>query len=83
MDDVLILGGGVIGLSLAYELACGGVKVRLIDRSAPGQEASWAGAGILAPANRATAPDSYERLAALSYQLHPAWAAQTMARSLR
>jgi glycine oxidase len=74
MDDVLILGGGVIGLSLAYELAGGGVKVRLIDRAAPGQEASWAGAGILPPGNRRTAECPYDELVGLSYELHPQWA---------
>jgi glycine oxidase len=76
VDDVLILGGGVIGLSLAYELAGSGLAVRLIDRGQVGQEASWAGAGILPPANRATAADPYEQLAALSHELHPAWAAR-------
>lgn len=76
MDDVLILGGGVIGLSLAYELAGRGDKVRLIDRGQPGQEASWAGAGILPPGKRRSAADAYEQLAALSYELHPTWAAQ-------
>ncbi len=74
VDDVLILGGGVIGLSLAYELARGGAKVRLIDRGQPGQEASWAGAGILPPGKRRTVDDAYEHLAALSYELHPTWA---------
>jgi glycine oxidase len=76
LDDVLILGGGVIGLSMAYELARGGVKVRLIDRGQPGQEASWAGAGILPPGKRRSADDAYEHLAAVSYELHPTWAAQ-------
>jgi glycine oxidase len=74
VDDVLILGGGVIGLSLAYELAGARVKVRVLDRSAPGQEASWAGAGILPPAARATANDPYEQLAVLSQELHATWA---------
>jgi glycine oxidase len=74
VDDVLILGGGVIGLSLAYELAGQGVKVRVLDRGTPGQEASWAGAGILPPANAATASNPYEQLVALSNELHAAWA---------
>src|SRR5262249_12654658 len=49
--DVLIVGGGVIGLTTAYYLAREGVSVRLLDRSAPGTEASWAGAGIVPPGN--------------------------------
>ncbi len=75
MDDVLILGGGVIGLSLAYELSQSGMRVRVLDRAMPGQEASWAGAGILvAPARAATTP--FAQLSTLSYDRHLAWAAQ-------
>jgi glycine oxidase len=75
MDDVLIIGGGVIGLSLAYELAGRGAKVRLIERGQPGQEASWAGAGILPPGNRRTADNPYDELVGLSCELHPRWSA--------
>ena len=50
MDDVLIVGGGVIGLSLAWDLAKHGQSVHVIDQAEPGREASWAGAGILPPA---------------------------------
>lgn len=74
MDDVLILGGGVIGLSLAYELAAHGLKVRVVDRGTPAREASWAGAGILPPARADSASDPLEQLAALSCRLHPRWA---------
>lgn len=73
MDDVLIIGGGVIGLSLAYELAGHGLKVRLLERHQPGQEASWAGAGILPPVNRRAAAHPYEQLAGWSCELHAAW----------
>jgi glycine oxidase len=48
--DVLILGGGVIGLTTAYFLARDRVRVIVLDKSDFGQEASWAGAGILPPA---------------------------------
>ncbi len=47
--DILIVGGGVIGLSLAYELALSHLKVTLLERGQVGQESSFAGAGILAP----------------------------------
>src|SRR5262249_21645049 len=47
--DVMILGGGVIGLSTAYYLAREGVAVEIVDRIDFGQESSWAGAGILSP----------------------------------
>lgn len=47
--DVLIVGGGVIGLSLAWELAQHDAKVCVIDRGQLGKEASWAGAGMIPP----------------------------------
>lgn len=47
MHDVLIIGGGVIGLSIAYEAAGRGLSVILLERAQPGSEASWAGAGIV------------------------------------
>ncbi len=81
MQDCLIVGGGVIGLSLAYELAGHGVKVRVIDRGEPGKEASWAGAGILPPANSQTAVHPLDQLRALSYELHPRWAERLRAES--
>lgn len=74
MTDILIVGGGVIGLSLAWELASHGLRVRVVDRGALGREASWAGAGILPPANAKTALHPYDQLRALSFDLHPQWA---------
>ncbi|HEX5498013.1 MAG TPA: glycine oxidase ThiO, partial [Thermomicrobiales bacterium] len=70
------VGGGVIGLSIAYELAGEGRKVRVVERGAPGREASWAGAGILPPAGVGPAGDSYERLLRLSNELHREWSAR-------
>lgn len=75
MNDCLILGGGVIGLSLAYELAGQGMRVQVIDRSTPGEESSWAGAGILQPGVIRPGGHPYEQLAGLCHQLHPAWSA--------
>ncbi|MCZ6753476.1 MAG: FAD-dependent oxidoreductase, partial [Acidobacteria bacterium] len=45
--DTVIIGGGIIGCSLARLLAGEGVKVGVIERGAPGEEASWAAAGML------------------------------------
>ena len=49
MADVVIVGGGVIGLTTAYELSREGAEVAVLDQSAMGREASWAGAGMLPP----------------------------------
>ena len=76
MYDCLITGAGVVGLSLAYELAQSGIEVRIIDRGEPGREASWAGAGILPAGNTATATNSFEQLGGLSSQLHLNWSKQ-------
>ena len=77
MLDCLIVGGGAIGLSLAYELAGRSAKVRVIDAGRPGGESSWAGAGILPPASEqlsAAGP-----LTALSNRLHARWHEQLLA----
>jgi glycine/D-amino acid oxidase-like deaminating enzyme len=46
--DVVVVGGGAIGLSSALELAESGLQVTLIDRRDPAR-GSWAAAGILGP----------------------------------
>lgn len=81
LTDCLIIGGGAVGLSLAYELARGGRTVSLIDRGLPAREASWAGAGILPPANASTARTAYDRLLALSNELHVRWASELRERT--
>lgn len=47
--DFLIIGGGVVGLTSAQCLLKAGYRVTLLERNAVGQEASWAGGGILSP----------------------------------
>ena len=49
--DVLVIGGGIIGLSVAFRLRQAGVEVTLLERGLCGRESSWAGAGIIAPGN--------------------------------
>ena len=72
----MIVGGGVIGLTTAYFLARDGFSVRVLDRSAPGSEASWAGAGILPPGNPAGARAPLDRLRAESSVMFPGLSAE-------
>ena len=46
---VIIVGAGAIGMMQARELALKGIEVVLLDKSACGTEASWAGGGIVSP----------------------------------
>lgn len=73
MKRVVIIGGGVIGLSWAYELSSRGHQVTLLEKNLVGRKSSWAGAGILQPSNLATALHPIEQLEALSTQLHIQW----------
>lgn len=49
MKSSIIVGGGLIGLLLARELALSGVEVTVVERGKLAQESSWAGGGILSP----------------------------------
>jgi glycine oxidase len=44
-----VIGAGIIGASIAEELAHRGAEVTMLDMRAPGRGASWASAGLLAP----------------------------------
>ncbi|MFY9803412.1 MAG: glycine oxidase ThiO [Candidatus Acidiferrales bacterium] len=48
-SEVIVVGGGIIGAAIAFELAGEKVRVVVIDRQEPGREASWAAAGMLSP----------------------------------
>jgi glycine oxidase len=74
--NVVIIGGGVIGLTIARALRQRGVRdVMLIERGRPGAEASWAAGGILAPQVEVDHQDEFFQLACASRDLYPAFAA--------
>jgi glycine oxidase len=70
----IIVGGGAIGLSIAWELARRGDRVTLLEReNRVATATSWSAAGILPPANRSLASDPLDRLRGLSHELFPEW----------
>lgn len=69
--DVAIAGAGLIGGSIALELARAGLSVGLFDSREPGQESSWAGAGILSPAPESAAMIPLVPLAKASMAIYP------------
>jgi glycine oxidase len=70
--DVAIAGGGLIGASIAFELAQAGLRVGVFERGEPGREASWASAGILSPAPESPSMISMVPMARASMALYPA-----------
>lgn len=56
-SEVLVVGGGAIGLAVAFRLAVTGHQVRLLDASG-GRGASWVAAGMLAPVSEAAFGES-------------------------
>jgi glycine oxidase len=74
--EVVIIGGGVIGLAIARSLALRGVRdVCLIERGGLGAEASSAAGGMLLPQVEADRHDEFFALACRSRDLYPSLAA--------
>ncbi len=75
IPDVLIIGGGIMGTSSAWELARHGAKVTVLERSVPGAEASSAAAGILGAQAEAHAPGPMAELCLASRARYAKFAA--------
>jgi glycine oxidase len=69
--DVLIVGGGVIGASIAYHLAEAGTHVMVLERGRAGGHASLASAGLLHPILSAGAAHPVRDLSLASFALFP------------
>ena len=70
----VVIGGGIIGLLTARELALAGRSVSVVDQGQIGAEASWAGGGILSPLYPWRYPDPVNSLANWSQRHYPALA---------
>jgi len=75
MTDLVVCGGGAIGLSVAFEAAKRGNRVVLVESKTIGSGASWAGAGILPPGATLPALDPIDQLRAASHAMFPSWIA--------
>lgn len=77
--NVLIIGGGVIGLAIARELHKKGVKrITLLEKSGVGQESSWAAAGMLGPQAEANVGGPFFDMTVESRASYPVFAAELL-----
>ncbi len=81
MTEVLIIGGGIIGLAIARELRQKGVeKVKILEKNSTcGMEASSAAAGMLAPQAEADKADDFFDFCQASRDLYPNFADELFA----
>ena len=68
--DVIVIGGGIIGLSLSIELRKKGTRVLVVERGEPGREASYAAGGMLVDCLFET-PAALQSLATASARMYP------------
>lgn len=68
--DVIVIGGGIIGLSFSLELRKKGATVLVVERGEPGREASYAAGGMLVDCSIET-PTALQGLATASARMYP------------
>src|SRR5581483_7835122 len=68
--SIAVIGGGIIGMSIAWRLAQRGWEVTLFEKRSLGSEASWAGAGMLSPGGEIESWSPLATLAIESRQLY-------------
>jgi glycine oxidase len=72
--DCVVIGAGVIGCAVALRLRQAGLQVTLLERGAPGHEATWASAGMLSPQAEADGPGPALDFGMASRDLYPEFA---------
>ncbi|GAO03396.1 glycine oxidase ThiO [Anaeromyxobacter sp. PSR-1] len=79
--DVVVVGAGLQGASVALRLAQAGKQVVVLERAVPGAEASYAAGGILSPGVEALEPGPFYALCAASLARYPGFAREVEAAS--
>jgi len=74
--DAIVIGAGLIGSAIALRLAQDGLHVAVLEKNAPGREASWAGAGMLSPAPDSSASIPLVPFGRASLSLYPQFVAE-------
>jgi glycine oxidase len=78
--DVIIVGGGIVGLSLSIELRKSGASILVVERGEPGRESSHAAGGMLVDCAVETAP-AVQELATASARIYPEFVQELEAES--
>ncbi len=71
--DLVVVGGGVVGLGAAREASRRGLGVTLVEKGHPAREASWAAAGMLSPFSEAVEEGPFLDFGLASLELWPDW----------
>ena len=71
--SVIVVGAGIVGCTVAYELATAGARVQVFETRTPGQGATRASAGILAPYIEGHASETLRQLGKRSLDLYDAF----------
>jgi glycine oxidase len=79
--DLIVVGAGLVGLSVAREASGRGLRVTLLDRGEPGGGASRAAAGMLSPLSEASDSEAYLRFGLSSLRMYRSWVAELEERS--
>ena len=72
-SNVVVIGGGIIGLAVAYYLSREKLRVTMVERGAVGREASWAAAGYLSFQGSSNTPGPRLELARTSCRMYHSW----------
>jgi len=71
--DVVVVGGGIIGCSIAHALARRGHSTFLVERGTPAREATWAAGGMLSPLSEGLQPGPFLEMGLESLRLYPSF----------